>query len=448
MANGVHVWGVAGGGAAVPPPPTANNLLLAHPGPAGALAASRQHQQRVANAAVAGVGGVIYIDEVEAKTMHRPRNHYNIKALDGINNAMLQATRMISQAIGWAHQPPAAAGFAPPFPNAAARPLPGGDGDIIVSLYARLVSTWAANRADAVVQYERMIDCLERKEEEELEAHLLNHNLHELPLSSAAPSPYVAATATAAAAPPQTSPLPPPPLPTSHRRRQRCRCHCCQRLTLYEYKIIYYYFTIFHRRRCCRYRHRRRPTAAAAIAAAADVLHNTNIKYNIIILQSQIITKHGGTKPKGVITSRYVTIYADVAVGEKGTHTQLLNGISIRPFICGFVAIPCLANAEKVAHHCVVFLHGDVCGPHRSVAPLLRIGQLRTSRKNAVITLDTMMSQVEGTISKGSKRGPLPWRGRRTVLAGSWPQCRRRHVVQTQDQKGCRAHSGERLSQP
>ena len=85
---------------------------------------------------------------------------------------------------------------------------------------------------------------------------------------------------------------------------------------------------MFHRRRRCRYRHRRRPTAAAAaaaiaaIAAAADILHNTNIKYNIIILQSQIITKHGGTKPKGVVTSRYVIIYADVAVGEKGTHTH------------------------------------------------------------------------------------------------------------------------------
>jgi hypothetical protein len=171
MANGVHVGGVAGGGAAVPPP-----LTAAHPGLAGALAASRQHQQRVANAAVAGVGGVIYIDEVEAKTMRRPRNHYNIEALDGINNAMLQATRMISQAIGWAHQPPAAAGIAPPLPNAAARPLPGGDGDIIVSLYTRLVSARAANRADAVVQYERMINCLEQKEEEELEARLLNHN--------------------------------------------------------------------------------------------------------------------------------------------------------------------------------------------------------------------------------------------------------------------------------
>ena len=185
--------GAAGGGAAAPPRPAANNLLLAHPGPAGAannLAASNQlllahpgpagaannlaasNQQRVANAAVAGVGGVVYIDEVEAETMRRPRNRDNIEALDGINNAMLQATRMISQAIGRAHQPPAAAAAAvAPLPNAA-----GGGGDVIASLYARLASARAANRMDAVDRYERMIDRLERKEEEELEARLLNHN--------------------------------------------------------------------------------------------------------------------------------------------------------------------------------------------------------------------------------------------------------------------------------
>ena len=91
---------------------------------------------------------------------------------------MLQATRMISQAIGRAHQPPvAAATAAAPLPNATARLLiPGGDGDVIVSLYARLVSARAASRRDAVDRYERMIDRLERKEEEELEACLLNHN--------------------------------------------------------------------------------------------------------------------------------------------------------------------------------------------------------------------------------------------------------------------------------
>jgi hypothetical protein len=90
---------------------------------------------------------------------------------------------MISQAIGRAHQPPAATAAAAaaaavaPLPNATARPLlPGGDSDVIASLYTRLVSARAANRTDAVDQYERMINRLERKEEEELESHLLSHN--------------------------------------------------------------------------------------------------------------------------------------------------------------------------------------------------------------------------------------------------------------------------------
>ena len=162
VANRVHtpfllpMGGATGGGAAVLPPPAANNLLLAHPGQAGAvnnMAACRQNQQRVANAAVAGIGGVIYIDEVDAKSMRCPRNRENIEALDGINNAMLQATCMISQAIGRAHQPPAApATAASPLPNATARPLlpAGGDGDVVASLYARLVSARAASRTDAV----------------------------------------------------------------------------------------------------------------------------------------------------------------------------------------------------------------------------------------------------------------------------------------------------------
>jgi hypothetical protein len=152
------------------------------------LAASRQNQQRVANAAVAGVDGVIYIDKVEAKSMRRPRNGDNIEALDGINNAVLQVTRMISQAIGRAHQPPAAAATAAaPLPNAAARPLlPGGDDDDIASLYAQLVISRAASRTDMVNRYERMIDRLERKEEEELESRLLNLNYQEPPLSAAA----------------------------------------------------------------------------------------------------------------------------------------------------------------------------------------------------------------------------------------------------------------------
>jgi hypothetical protein len=64
-----------------------------------------------------------------------------------------------------------------PLPNTATYPLPpGDDGDIIASLYAHLVSARAANRMDAVVRYERMIDRLEQKEEEELEARLSNYN--------------------------------------------------------------------------------------------------------------------------------------------------------------------------------------------------------------------------------------------------------------------------------
>ena len=117
----------------------------------------------------------------------------------------------------------------------------------------------------------------------------------------------------------------------------------------------------------------------------------------------------GGAKPKGVVTSCYITIHADVAVGEKGTHTQLLNGIG--PFLCNFVAIPRLTNAKKVAHHRIVFHHDDVCGPHRGVAPLLRIGQLRTSPKSAVVTLDTLITQVESTISKGREEDLCPGGG-------------------------------------
>jgi hypothetical protein len=131
------------------------------------------NQQRVANAAVAGVGGVVYIDEVEAETMRRPRNRDNIDALDGINSAMLQATRMISAAIGRVHQPPQ---HQPPASSAAAGVAPGGDGDLIASFYARLANARSANRMDAVNRYERMIDRLERKEEEAMEARLLNPN--------------------------------------------------------------------------------------------------------------------------------------------------------------------------------------------------------------------------------------------------------------------------------
>jgi hypothetical protein len=59
---------------------------------------------------------------------------------------------MIRQAIGRAHQLPAAAATATaPLSNAAARPLlPGGEGDVIAALYTCLVSARAASRTDAV----------------------------------------------------------------------------------------------------------------------------------------------------------------------------------------------------------------------------------------------------------------------------------------------------------
>ena len=170
----IATGGAAGGGVAIPPP-AANNLLLAHPGPTGAannLAASRQRQQRVAKSTVEGVGGTIYINEVDADSMCCSRNGDNIKAINGVNHVMLHATRMISQAIRRA-QPPAAAAIVAPLPNAAAQPLPPGeDSDVIASLYARLASARVANRTDVVVQYERMINHLKRKEEEELKACL------------------------------------------------------------------------------------------------------------------------------------------------------------------------------------------------------------------------------------------------------------------------------------
>ena len=54
----------------------------------------------------------------------------------------------------------------------AAGVAPRGNGDLIASLYARLANARTANRMDAVNRYERMIDCLEKKEEEEMEARL------------------------------------------------------------------------------------------------------------------------------------------------------------------------------------------------------------------------------------------------------------------------------------
>ena len=135
-------------------------LLQASPGPAGAannLAGARQQRRRIADGAAEGVGAPIYVDKVESEMIRRPRYRDNIEA------SMLDATRMISGIIALAQLPP------PPvdaLPNVA--PLPPPAGDTIESLYRRLASARVANRDDAVLRYERMIDSVERREEEEL----------------------------------------------------------------------------------------------------------------------------------------------------------------------------------------------------------------------------------------------------------------------------------------
>jgi hypothetical protein len=78
--------GAAGGGEAVHHP-LANNLLLAHSGEVGFtnnMAAGRQQQTQqhlIMNAAVVGVGGAVYLDEVGATCFAAPKTAINSKQL-------------------------------------------------------------------------------------------------------------------------------------------------------------------------------------------------------------------------------------------------------------------------------------------------------------------------------------------------------------------------------
>ncbi len=161
--------------------------LPVRPGQAGAannLARARQQHQReqrnqrrrIADGAAEGVGDRIYIDEVEAEALRRPRNRDNIEAIDGMNNAMIDATRMISEAISRQavfvqQQPPPAPVVAQP--NFAPPPPPVDDAGVLIeSLYRRLASARVANREEAVLRYERMIDRLEMREEAELQQRI------------------------------------------------------------------------------------------------------------------------------------------------------------------------------------------------------------------------------------------------------------------------------------
>jgi len=88
-------------------------------------------------------------------------------AIDGINRAMLEATRMIASTIGRVRT------AAPDPPVAAATASSSVDlGTQIDSLYKRLKKAKEENHSDSVARYERLIHALEKKEEEEIEALL------------------------------------------------------------------------------------------------------------------------------------------------------------------------------------------------------------------------------------------------------------------------------------
>ncbi len=88
------------------PPPAYNTgaWLPAAPGQAGAAnnaarKAAVAAQRFVANAATAGVGASIVVDETEAAAMRRPRRLDNMEVIDGINCAIIHLTTMIGEAL-------------------------------------------------------------------------------------------------------------------------------------------------------------------------------------------------------------------------------------------------------------------------------------------------------------------------------------------------------------
>jgi hypothetical protein len=90
---------------AVPPPAcNAGAWLPAAPGQAGAANNAVQEaavaaQRFVANAAMAGVGAPIVVNEADAAAMHHPHRLNNMGVIDGINHAILHSTTMIGEAL-------------------------------------------------------------------------------------------------------------------------------------------------------------------------------------------------------------------------------------------------------------------------------------------------------------------------------------------------------------
>jgi len=93
-------------------------------------------------------------------------------AIDDINRAMLEATKLIASTIGRART----TAPDPPVPAAAAAAATASSsidlGTQIDSLYKRLKKAKEENHCDSVSRYERLIHALEKKEEEEIEALL------------------------------------------------------------------------------------------------------------------------------------------------------------------------------------------------------------------------------------------------------------------------------------
>ena len=89
-------------------------------------------------------------------------------AIDGINCAMLEATKMIASTIVRVWKAPT-----PPRAPATAAVLSSiGFGSQIYSLYKRLKKAKEENIPDSVRRYKRLIASLEKKEEEEIKACL------------------------------------------------------------------------------------------------------------------------------------------------------------------------------------------------------------------------------------------------------------------------------------
>jgi hypothetical protein len=111
-----------------------------------------------------GVGQPIVVDEAVAVAICCTRHVNNMDDIDGINRAMLEATKLIGKAISaWAMVP-----LPPPAGVAASADI----GIHINSLYKRLKKAKEEDKSESAQRYERLILALKKEEEENTEAHL------------------------------------------------------------------------------------------------------------------------------------------------------------------------------------------------------------------------------------------------------------------------------------